>query len=74
MDTDPNFGRYRYFCGTIINVRTDRNPHKRLHRNNSEKDAVIWIGFIEEYILVEEILVPKNASIIFVIDFSKRLN
>ena len=29
LDMDPNFGRYWNFCGTIINVHTDRNPYKR---------------------------------------------
>ena len=29
LDTDPDFGRYWQFCGTIINVRTDINPYKR---------------------------------------------
>ena len=28
MDTEPNFGRYWHFCGTIIDVRTDRNTYK----------------------------------------------
>ena len=28
LDTDPNFGQYRYFCGTIIDVCTDRNLNK----------------------------------------------
>ena len=29
LDTDPYFGQYWHFCGTIINLRTDRNPQKR---------------------------------------------
>ena len=29
LDTDHNFGRYWPFCGTIIDVCTDRNPYKR---------------------------------------------
>ena len=28
LDTDPNFGQYRHFCSTIMNIRTDRNPNK----------------------------------------------
>ena len=26
LDTDPNFGRYRPFYGTSINVHTERSP------------------------------------------------
>ena len=29
LDTDPNFGTYSPFCGTIINISTNRNPYKR---------------------------------------------
>ena len=29
LGTDPNFGWYWHFCGTIINICTDRNPYKR---------------------------------------------
>ena len=28
LDTDSNFIRYRHFCGTIIDLRTDINPNK----------------------------------------------
>ena len=33
LDTDPNFGKYRHFCGTIIDVRTDRNANKRSNQH-----------------------------------------
>ena len=29
LDTDPNFGQYWHFYGTIIDVRTDKTPYKR---------------------------------------------
>ena len=29
LDTDLNSGPYWQFCGTIIGVRTKRNPYKR---------------------------------------------
>ena len=35
MDTDPYFGRYRQFCGTIRNVCTDRNPKKWVRRTSA---------------------------------------
>ena len=28
LDTDPDFGRYMHFCGTIIDIHIDRNPYK----------------------------------------------
>ena len=28
LDTDPNFGQYRHFCSTIINICTHINPNK----------------------------------------------
>ena len=28
LDMDPNFFRYRYSCGTIINVHTYIHPNK----------------------------------------------
>ena len=33
LDTDPDFGRYWKFCGTIINVHTNRNQYKRGTQN-----------------------------------------
>ena len=33
LDTDPNFGQYRHFCGTIIDVHTDRKPNKMGSQN-----------------------------------------
>ena len=27
LDTNPDFFQYWHFCGTIIDVRTDRNPY-----------------------------------------------
>ena len=29
LDTDPVFGRYWHFCGTLIDIRTDRNQYIR---------------------------------------------
>ena len=47
LDTDPNFGRYMHFCGTIIDIGTDKNPNKfGVNNTISDKYAVLWIGFI----------------------------
>ena len=62
LDTDPGFSRYWHFCSAIIDVRTDKTLIKGLSSTKSENYAVLWIGFILKFILVEEILVPKKAS------------
>ena len=28
LETDPNFGFYRHFCGILINICNDRNPNR----------------------------------------------
>ena len=37
LDTDPNFSQYWHFCGTIIDVTSDRNPYKGVTRIISDK-------------------------------------
>ena len=44
LDKDPNFGRYRHFCRTIIYVSTAKKNW--VHSTRSDNDAVLWIGFI----------------------------
>ena len=34
LDPDSDFGRYRHFCGTFIDMRAHRNPNKRGTQNN----------------------------------------
>ena len=46
LDTDRNFGPYGHFCGTIIDVRTNRNHIKGVCSTISDKDAVMWICII----------------------------
>ena len=53
LDTDPNFGQYRYFFGTIIDARNDRNPYKGVHSTSSDKYTVLWVSFILKVPLVK---------------------
>ena len=65
LDTDPNFSRYWHFCGTIINIRTDRNRYKRITMHHPRKYAVHRLGYILKGIIDEGILVLKKAQKIF---------
>ena len=62
LDTDPNFGQYWHFLCTIIGVSADRNQYKGVFGTISDKDVVLWVGFILKVIMVQEILVPPNTS------------
>ena len=55
MDTDPDFVRYWHFCGTIIDIHTDRNPYKGVPRTISDKGVVIY-----EYVIFKNILYLKR--------------
>ena len=65
LDVYHNFGWYWHFCITIIHICTDINPYKRVCSTISDKDLVLWIGFIQIVILVEEVLVPQKSSKLF---------
>ena len=65
MDKESDFGKYRLFLGTIINIRPDTNPDKIVNHNWPRQRRRAMIRFYFKNILVEEILVPQNASKIF---------
>ena len=46
LDTNPDVGQYRHFCGTIIYVSTDYHQIKWEIRTISDKDSVLWKVFI----------------------------
>ena len=65
LDTYPDFGQYRHFWVTIIDLCTHRNPNK-LGTHHYLRQRISDMGrFYIKYILVEVILVPQNASNIF---------
>ena len=60
LDSDPNFGWCWHFCGTIVNICTDRNPYERGTQNYIRQRRGAYRLYLKIYI-VEEILVLKNA-------------
>ena len=61
LDTDPNFSRIGTFAVPLLMYVLTETHIKGILRTLSDKDAVIWIGYILKGIIVEEILVPQNA-------------
>ena len=58
---DPDLGQYRHFCGTIIYIRTDKNPNKRVMYHDLRRIHSSMDGFyIKKVLFVEDILVPKK--------------
>ena len=42
LDTDPVFGRYWHFCGTLIDIRTDRNQQQdNLQLKESLNESIV---------------------------------
>ena len=49
LDTDPDFGRYWHFFGTIIDVCTDRNTY--LSQTNMQRYS--WVSFNSSFSLID---------------------
>ena len=51
LDTDPNFVRYRKFCGIIIDIHTDRNPYKRVpYQYHRQRGSGMDSFYLKKYI------------------------
>ena len=52
LDTDPNFGRYRHFCGTIVNVRNYKNPDKKGYAElvQTRMYCYGWVFFLKRFL------------------------
>ena len=58
LDTDPDFGRQRHCCGTIIDLHTEINPNKMVTKNYLRQRLNAIDRFYLKILLFENVLVP----------------